>query len=387
MSTGPGADIEKGPDLEAISTHDFIESQESQSRPRHSDESVAPARNVGSQESLADGRRSPSVQRATPAASVHGETPGFSRGSPKVPDSMRSHQRSFATGPRPGSSPRQSIDGNRSFGRVRTTSLGPLPDVNLPDSWIFRHHKPGLIFGIHRQKENRFAKRARKLWYGRKDAAAQPQYYPRRDADHSFQVSLVELQRIRLRKLQYRLVQHAVQMRYKDREPDEWESDLQSYIEAIKNYDYMIERSKSQRDPFLVTGQRTVDDFVIRTVFDLLKIDPGDFEDPISVADPWEDDMQPIGGTRLDNVKQSRIEGIRDRVLMATMGGAFLIGPMWLMVKRNDLTTSLVSTTLFVAFFGAFMAGYADKGKDVMSATAAYAAVLVVFVGVGNQGS
>lgn len=129
MSAGPGADIEKGPDLEATSTYDFIEGQEPQSRSRHSDESVTPSGYVRSQEGIPDGRCSPSLQKATPAASVYEKTQSFSRGSPEVPDSMRSRQGSFATGPRAGSSPRQSIDGNRSFGRVRTTSLGPLPDV------------------------------------------------------------------------------------------------------------------------------------------------------------------------------------------------------------------------------------------------------------------
>lgn len=81
---------------------------------------------------------------------------------------------------------------------------------------------------------------ARRLWYGRINAASQTQYYPRRDADHSFQVSLVELQRIRLRKLQYRLVQHAVQMRYKDHEPEEWESDLQSYSKCAGEADARV---------------------------------------------------------------------------------------------------------------------------------------------------
>lgn len=154
-------------------------------------------------------------------------------------------------------------------------------------------------------------------------------------------------------------------------------------VEAIKDYDYMIERSKSARDPFLVTGERKVDDRVIRRILGTL-LDTKELS-VVSVPGPWEDDNQPIGGTRAANVAQSALAGLKNRLATAALGGAFLVGPMWLMVKRADLNTSLVSTTLFVVVFGLLMAAYLDKSKDVMSATAAYAAVLVVFVGLGAQ--
>ncbi|KAK6819488.1 hypothetical protein PG987_015971 [Apiospora arundinis] len=143
-------------------------------------------------------------------------------------------------------------------------------------------------------------------------------------------------------------------------------------VEAIKDYDYMIEQSKSTHDPFLVTGERNIDDYTKK-----LSI--------ISVPGPWEEDNQPIGGTRAANVAQSALTGLKNRLATAALGGAFLVGPMWLMVKRADFNTSLVSTTLFVVVFGLLMAAYLDNSKDVMSATAAYAAVLVVFVGLGAQ--
>ena len=74
-------------------------------------------------------------------------------------------------------------------------------------------------------------------------------------------------------------------------------------------------------------------------------------------------------------------KGFRQRLAMAAVGAAFLIAPMWLMVLHNTLYTALVSTTVFVMVFGLVMALRLDKLMDVMSATAAYAAVLVVFVG------
>jgi hypothetical protein len=68
-------------------------------------------------------------------------------------------------------------------------------------------------------------------------------------------------------------------------------------------------------------------------------------------------------------------------VLAAIVGGIFLIGPMWLMVLHKTRTTALVSTTVFVVVFGLIMALFLDKMMDVLSRTAAYAAVLIVFVG------
>ncbi|ETS73358.1 hypothetical protein PFICI_14963 [Pestalotiopsis fici W106-1] len=227
-------------------------------------------------------------------------------------------------------------------------SFEPPVDLDLDDRWVFQHHKyGGLIWGIERKKEHALVQWFRSLCASGQVAAKSETDYTRPDSDHSFRVSLAEMQRIHLRKLQFKLVQHATKMRYRDYEPKDWEGDLKSYIDAMKDYDYMIERSKSLRDPFLVTGERNIDDFVIRTVFDRMDIDPGEFKSPISVSGPWEEDTAPIGGTRIASVSQTRLEATRDKIFMAITG---------------------------------------EKGKDVMSATAAYAAVLVVFVDLNPQG-
>ncbi|CAK7229985.1 hypothetical protein SCUCBS95973_007420 [Sporothrix curviconia] len=69
------------------------------------------------------------------------------------------------------------------------------------------------------------------------------------------------------------------------------------------------------------------------------------------------------------------------RVAVAFVGAAFLIGPMWLMMLRNTLYTGLIWTTVFVSVFGILSAYWVVDYTSVLSATAAYAAVLVVFVG------
>ena len=65
----------------------------------------------------------------------------------------------------------------------------------------------------------------------------------------------------------------------------------------------------------------------------------------------------------------------------AIIGGSFLISPMLLMVLVNSKTATLVTTCVSVLAFGMIIGVYLDRPFDVLSGTAAYAAVLVVFVG------
>lgn len=102
---------------------------------------------------------------------------------------------------------------------------------------------------------------------------------------------------------------------------------------------------------------------------------------------------QSLGGVfDVDNVKRfwkTRTEIIQTlergeyvkKVGMAVLGGSFLIGPMLIMVLHPGLVTSLVTTSVCVFAFGLGIARFLDKPFDVLSATAAYAAVLIVFVG------
>jgi hypothetical protein len=70
---------------------------------------------------------------------------------------------------------------------------------------------------------------------------------------------------------------------------------------------------------------------------------------------------------------------------MAAIGGAFLIGPMLVMVLHKSLLTTLLTSSVCVIVFGVILAFALDDPFDVLSGTAAYAAVLVVFVGTSGQ--
>ncbi|KAJ6099705.1 hypothetical protein N7467_001240 [Penicillium canescens] len=199
----------------------------------------------------------------------------------------------------------------------------------------------------------------------------------------SYRINLSELQRLRLRQLQRTLVGHAIDLRYDAIEPSGWTEDLREYVQALQDYDYMGKHVLNAEDPFIVTGERFVDRLMLQVAM----------REKENEADPlhweksnvkWETSAiraKPVGGTRDENFRQAWIRGFRKRLGVAAVGGIFLIVPMWLIVLHRTLYTGLVSATVFVAIFGLVMALFLDELKDVLSSTAAYSAVLVVFVG------
>ena len=74
--------------------------------------------------------------------------------------------------------------------------------------------------------------------------------------------------------------------------------------------------------------------------------------------------------------------GFRRRFFMALFSGLALIVPMLIMAIHNSLTKSLITSSLFVLAFAFVLALEISKESDIVLLTAAYATVLVVFVGV-----
>ncbi|KAF4625515.1 hypothetical protein G7Y89_g12652 [Cudoniella acicularis] len=72
-----------------------------------------------------------------------------------------------------------------------------------------------------------------------------------------------------------------------------------------------------------------------------------------------------------------------DRLWMGVVGGIAVFGPMILMVLERPTRTSLITVSAATMLFTLGLAFNAKttSGKDVLAAVAAYAAVLVVFVG------
>ena len=68
---------------------------------------------------------------------------------------------------------------------------------------------------------------------------------------------------------------------------------------------------------------------------------------------------------------------------MALFGGVALVAPMLIMRLHPTELTTLLTTSLCVLGVGVVLAWFMKDAakKDILAATAAYAAVLVVFVG------
>jgi hypothetical protein len=113
----------------------------------------------------------------------------------------------------------------------------------------------------------------------------------------------------------------------------------------------------------------------------------GNVSQKFDIAPAVEQKPEPIGGTRRDMTQKQKTIDFFSRLRISLVGGVFLIGPMWLMVLHNTTWTALVSTSVMVLVWGAISAWRLDSPMSVLSTTAAYAAVLVVFVGTNSQSS
>ncbi|CZR66333.1 uncharacterized protein PAC_16234 [Phialocephala subalpina] len=101
------------------------------------------------------------------------------------------------------------------------------------------------------------------------------------------------------------------------------------------------------------------------------------------------------GEPRHAALKDDKIQEATQRFFWGIGGGLALIGPMLLMVLHKTLLTTLLTSSLAVILF-AFVVAMISSGlipgtktidlgpRDVLAATATYAAVLVVFVGVSS---
>lgn len=289
---------------------------------------------------------------------------------------------------------RQILGLNRSYRQPDAETGLPAHDQELDlafgdDSWPKVHHRRNIVKKIKSPIHN----------------------------DDSYRVNLTELQQLHLRQLQRRLLQHAVDLRHGALEPPGWADDLRQYgtiqypcsqifesptpvfkrnrtylanidvVQALQDFDYMQKFIFEPTDPFVITGERYIDRNMLKAVMHGLDDRNASLEMLPPIGD-WEGKSvrpAPVAGTRDGNLKRVQFKAFRERMALAALGAIFLIVPMWLMVLHNTLYTGLVATTVFICVFGLVMTVALDKPMDVMASTAAYAAVLVVFVGLNTD--
>lgn len=146
-------------------------------------------------------------------------------------------------------------------------------------------------------------------------------------------------------------------------------------------------------DYFIVSYERHHDKVVIRDAmqehFEGMKNLYDKEKNYANPTGPWEypdkNRAQPIGGTRRESLKSLSRHAFWWRLSAATIGAGFLLGPMWLLALKQRLYLQLEATTGFVLGFGLTLAFFVERIDQVFAGTLAYAAVLMVFVGLSVQ--
>ncbi|KAL2264579.1 hypothetical protein VTJ83DRAFT_7089 [Remersonia thermophila] len=252
-------------------------------------------------------------------------------------------------------------------------------DFKDPKPWVLSRH----IYNLVRRVEGDPDKKAQ---YVRKQSGI---------ATCRLRMSFAELQSMRLRELQCKLVKSMVDMSVDPRTPVAWEADLKEYIQAVRDFDFIVQCSQRANDPFEVSAERVTDDEIMQRAAWIRNAwqTPEEYQNlaptsPLRTgfwSSSWHSERRPIGGTRRENTQRSWYTAFAHRLLFSAYGGAFLLVPMWIMVLHNTRDTCLITTTASVVVFGFVLAWEMEKAPEVLAATLAYAAVLVVFVGLAIE--
>ena len=169
---------------------------------------------------------------------------------------------------------------------------------------------------------------------------------------------------------------------------------------AVQNYDFMVEKTlQSKRageaDPFVISTTQPLGVLLMKDIIPDLNMQgrvsnvlKTRFPDAYNNDKPRYDDRKPIlpGTSRHERYIATNLAHIYERLWAGISGGLALIGPMLIMILHNDLLTTLLTATVATLLFAiALSLAPSDmKAETVLSCVAAYAAVLVVFIGASS---
>ncbi|KAK3400737.1 hypothetical protein B0T20DRAFT_405159 [Sordaria brevicollis] len=264
------------------------------------------------------------------------------------------------------------------------------------------------------------------------------------DADFGYRIHFADLQRIQIQYLHSKLVNLAVSAHFNadawkpGGKAEEIGKTMKEYIQAVRDHEYMGKYTKTSNDPFIATSQRLYDkrfleaamtaagdkmpqDFLpplppppppplppmpLRPNYEL----PQHEQDLIKHAEmptkppppiptlverlqkhaaptgPWEVDNPSASSKPASALVSTRTKAWKraywTRIGAAVIGGAFLIAPMWILALQRNLYVHLGVATGCIGAFGVSMSLYLETVDNVFAATLAYAAVIMVFVGI-----
>lgn len=154
-----------------------------------------------------------------------------------------------------------------------------------------------------------------------------------------------------------------------------------SIAKAVRDYDYMIAKADDEWNPYKITTERWLD----RALLDDFKFPRQDSSEKLPIDDGIlyynNIDLLPLSYRGME-VRNRRWRATRRRLIAAFLTGSALIGPMLLMELHKTLWTALGTVIVATSLLGTISAIFTEwEDKDIMTAVALYAAVLVVFVG------
>lgn len=145
---------------------------------------------------------------------------------------------------------------------------------------------------------------------------------------------------------------------------------------AVRDMDYIQSRATTpmEDDPFHIHTSRSVERELMKEYGLISEQQYQDLPPPT--------DHTIYGLRRLAAAKADRKATKSQRLYHALGGGLALVVPMLIMAIVSSTICSLATTSIFVVVFSFVVAlGSELKPQEILAVTAAYAAVLVVFVG------
>ncbi|KAK3702499.1 hypothetical protein LTR37_014861 [Vermiconidia calcicola] len=156
---------------------------------------------------------------------------------------------------------------------------------------------------------------------------------------------------------------------------------MTNYCDAVRNLDFMTQSALRgyEEDPFLMKSSRALERRVMGTASLLPNhVLPGG---PLPIAQDHEHPKLRETGRNAANEAACKKKRLL-RFAMAALGGLLLVIPMIIMTIVVGKTASLVTTCVSMLIFAILISVLTELGpNEVLGTTAAYAAVLVVFVG------
>jgi hypothetical protein len=140
-----------------------------------------------------------------------------------------------------------------------------------------------------------------------------------------------------------------------------------------------------EQDPFQISTIRTLEALLMQ---DAGLIPEGQPPSPAEDRAAYDRRQNILPGvSRSEHQQKSDLFRFLERLGMGLGGGIALIVPMLVMVLRDDVLTQLLTTTVATMLFAGALAifGRNLKGETVLASVAAYAAVLVVFIGASSS--